>query len=90
MFSNIFDKGQFHTGQALGLGKAAWAPYADSLYAFAETRFVIYDLNLFGDPETPLWTDEPANCNVSHAAVMTIGNNIPFTVTVTTQGCGAD
>jgi hypothetical protein len=85
MYSNIFDKGNFHTGQALGIAKAAWAPWADSQYAYAETRFCNYDLNLFGDPETPLWTDEPANCNVAHAPFIITGNNIPFTVTVTTR-----
>jgi hypothetical protein len=86
MFHNIFFYGHFHTSQALALAKAAWAPWADSLYAFAETRYVSYDLNVLGDPETPLWTDEPAACNVSHLAVMNIGNNVPFTVTVTTPG----
>jgi hypothetical protein len=85
MYSNIFDRGNFHTGQALGLAKAAWAPWADSLYRYAETRYCNYDLNLFGDPETPLWTDEPANCNVAHEALIVTGDNIPFTVLVTTQ-----
>jgi len=86
MYSNIFDKGHFHAGQALALAKAAWAPWADSLYAYAETRYCNYDLNMMGDPEVPLWTDEPAACCVSHPAVITIGSHIPFTVTVTTQG----
>ncbi len=86
MYSNIFDRGHFHAGQALAMAKAAWAPWADSLYRYAETRYCNYDLNLFGDPETPLYTDEPANCNVAHAAVITIGSHIPFTVTVTTPG----
>ncbi|OYD15062.1 hypothetical protein CH330_06755 [candidate division WOR-3 bacterium JGI_Cruoil_03_51_56] len=73
-----------HTGQALGYSKACWAPYADSLYQYRMQRYCIYDLNLLGDPETSLWTEEPESLNVAHAGVVTIGNNVPYPVTVTT------
>ncbi len=72
-----------NTGKALGYSKASWAPYADSLYQYAMQRYCIYSLNLLGDPETPLWTDEPTNVNVAHAGVVNIGNNVPYPVTVT-------
>ena len=40
-------------------------------YKYAETRYCVYDWNLFGDPETPIWTNEPTALNVSHASVIT-------------------
>ncbi|MBN2465885.1 hypothetical protein JXD38_09735 [candidate division WOR-3 bacterium] len=83
-FAGVLQYGMPHTGQALGYAKACWAPYADSLYQYDMQRFCIYDLNLIGDPETPLWTDEPTALSVSHPGVINIGNNIPYSVTVTT------
>jgi len=83
-FAGVLQYGKPHTGQALGYSKAAWAPYADSLYQYDMQRYCIYDLNLIGDPETPLWTEEPTALAVSHSGVVNIGNNIPYPVTVTT------
>jgi len=31
-------------------------------------RYAMYELNLLGDPETPIWTDTPAELSVSHPA----------------------
>ena len=83
-FAGVLQYGMPHTGQALGYSKACWAPYADSQYQYDMQRYCIYDLNLIGDPETRLWTEEPTALNVSHAGVVNIGNNIPYPVTVTT------
>jgi hypothetical protein len=83
-YAGVFTYGTPHIGQALGRSKACWAPYADSLYQYDQQRYCIYDLNLIGDPETPLWTADPTALNVSHAGVVNIGNNIPYPVTVTT------
>ena len=82
-FAGVLLYNKPHTGQALGYSKACWAPYADSLYQYDMQRYCIYDLNLIGDPETPLWTEEPTVLNVSHAGVVNIGNNMPYPVTVT-------
>jgi hypothetical protein len=81
-FAGVFYYHTPHIGQALGRSKACWAPYADSLYAYDEQRYNIYDLNLIGDPETPLWTAEPTPLSVSHPGVINIGVNISFPVTV--------
>lgn len=81
--AGILNWGLYHTGEALGYSKASWAPYADSLYQYDMQRYCIYDLNLIGDPETPIWTDEPTYCNCEHLQVINIGSSIPFTVTVT-------
>ena len=83
-YAGVLEYNVPHTGQALGRSKACWVPYADSLYQYDQQRYNIYDLCLIGDPETPLWTEEPTALNVSHAGVINIGNNIPFSVTVTT------
>jgi hypothetical protein len=83
-YAGVFYYHAPHLGQSLGRSKACWAPYADSLYKYAEQRFCIYDLNLIGDPEASMWTAEPTHLNVSHAGVVNIGNNIPYPVTVTT------
>lgn len=83
-YSGVIDRNLYHIGQALGYSKACWAPYADSSYQYDQQRYCIYDLNLIGDPETPLWTAEPTALSVSHAGVVNIGNNIPYPVTVTT------
>jgi hypothetical protein len=83
-FAGVFYYHTPHIGQALARSKACWAPYADSLYQYDMQRYTIYDLNLIGDPETPLWTAEPTALTVSHAGVVNIGNNIPYSVTVTT------
>jgi len=83
-FAGVLQYGKPHTGQALGYSKACWVPYADSLYQYDMQRYCIYDLNLIGDPETPLWTEEPTALDVSHSGVVNIGNNIPYPVTVTT------
>jgi len=83
-YSGIFDHCMPHIGEALGFAKAYWSPWADSLYQYDEQRYCIYGLNLIGDPETELWTAEPAACNVSHPALLVTGENVPFTVTVAT------
>ncbi|MBN2465130.1 T9SS type A sorting domain-containing protein, partial [candidate division WOR-3 bacterium] len=83
-FAGVLLYNKPHTGQALGYSKACWAPYADSLYQYDMQRYCIYDLNLIGDPETRLWTDEPTALSVSHSGVVNIGISIPYPITVTT------
>jgi hypothetical protein len=42
----------------------------------------IYELNLFGDPEMPLWTNIPEELTVTHDAVIPVGSS-SFAVNVT-------
>jgi hypothetical protein len=83
-YSGVIDRGLYHTGEALGYSKGCWAPYADSLYQYDQQRYCIYDLCLIGDPETPLWTDEPTGLDVTFPGAINIGNNVPCPVTVST------
>jgi hypothetical protein len=46
-------------------------------------RYVMYGLNLFGDPETPVWTDQPAQLTVDFPAAVPLGlPEFPVTVTI--------
>jgi len=64
--------------------------FSDQIYplgwAFENARIsesgpYFYQLTLLGDPETPVWTDTPANINVTHPTSITMGQQ-PFQVTV--------
>ena len=47
----------------------------------------IYELNLFGDPEMPLWTDDPEELIVTHVPVIPIGvSNLNVNVSDGTSG----
>jgi hypothetical protein len=78
--SRILNHTEYHAGQALAFAKAWWAPYANS----GMMRFCIYELNYHGDPELSVWTAEPTALSASHAGTVYIGNNRPYSVTVTT------
>ena len=78
--SRILNHPEYHAGQALAFSRAWWAPYANS----GMMRFCIYELNYHGDPELPVWTEEPMALSASHPGVVNIGNGIPYSVTVTT------
>jgi hypothetical protein len=81
-FAGVFGN-LYHTGEALAYAKATWVPWADSAERYAMQRWCIYDLNLVGDPELPIWTTEPAAATVQHNGVVALGQNVPYTVTVT-------
>jgi hypothetical protein len=49
----------------------------------------IYELNLFGDPEMPLWTDTPGELTVTHDAVIPVGGS-SFVVNVTDGSSGVE
>jgi len=81
-YANILNASMHHCGQVHAVAKDAWVPYADSGGAHDMTRWCIYELNLFGDPELPIWTDIPELLTVDYPAVIPIGSqNIHITVT---------
>ena len=77
--SRILNHTEYHAGQALAFSRSYWAAYANQ----GMMRFCIYELNYHGDPELSVWTEEPTALSASHAGVVSIGNNIPYSVTVT-------
>ena len=69
-------------GQAHGEGKDFGVSAAKSS---AHDRYCLYELNLFGDPETPLWKNTPQSLAVSHPGELLAGTST-FQVTVTSGG----
>jgi hypothetical protein len=81
-YAKIFQGGMHKCGQILSVDKDTWVPYADSGNQYDMTRWCIYELNLFGDPELPLWSNTPGILAVTFPSVIQIGNqNIMVTVT---------
>jgi hypothetical protein len=78
--SRILNHTEYRAGQALAYSRAYWSAYANS----GMMRFCIYELNYHGDPELSVWTEEPTALSASNDGVIYIGNNLPYTVTVTT------
>ncbi len=52
-------------------------------------RYAMYELNLLGDPETPIWTDAPAPLTVVHPDAVSVGDGTA-NVTVEVLGGGAE
>jgi len=84
-YALIFEEDMFHLGTVHGLAKDAWVFYADSGMQYDWTRWCIYELNLLGDPELPLWSDEPQLLTVDHPVLIPLGSQI-VNVTVTSNG----
>ena len=81
-YYNVLLSDMFHIGEAHSVAKDAWVYYADSGYQYDMTRWCLYELNLFGDPEMPLWTDTPQNLTVNFPSAIPIGNqNVNIVVT---------
>jgi hypothetical protein len=78
-FESIFMTGLKNLGKVHSYAKHEYVAESryDSYY-----RYVMYGLNLFGDPETPVWTDQPAELVVGFPAAVPMGQpELPVTVT---------
>ncbi len=97
-FNSLFTKGIFHIGQTLADSKADHVPTAVSNSTY---RWIMYELNLLGDPELPIRTDAPALFTVNHNTlqfpifqlnnfeVEVLDNGIPMAnALVCVSGCG--
>ncbi|MBE0433182.1 T9SS type A sorting domain-containing protein, partial [candidate division WOR-3 bacterium] len=81
-YYNLLYADMWRLGVAHAAAKDAWVYYADSGYQYDMTRWCIYELNLFGDPEMPVWTDVPQNLTVSYPALVPLGaQNVNVVVT---------
>ncbi|MGD8979875.1 MAG: C25 family cysteine peptidase, partial [candidate division WOR-3 bacterium] len=81
-YHNVVVDDMHHIGDAHSLAKDAWVFYADSGNQYDMTRWCIYELNLLGDPELPLWTEIPANLTINYPAAVPVGfQNINISVT---------
>ena len=83
-FASLFTRDLVHAGVV----------HADAKHQFVGVaatddymRYAMYELNLLGDPEMPVWTDTPAALTVVHPeAVEASGGVVTMTVEVTAAG----
>ena len=68
----VFGEGPTNAGVALAVAKAAFVPFSQTENVY---RWHQYQLNLLGDPEMPIWTDEPAELTVSHPDSIVAGSS---------------
>ncbi|MDZ7262696.1 MAG: C25 family cysteine peptidase, partial [candidate division KSB1 bacterium] len=78
-YQALFKDDIFNIGATLTLSKAFFAPYSRQENVY---RWCMYEINLLGDPEMPIWTDVPQNLTVHHPTVVPVGTS-SFSVTVT-------
>lgn len=69
-YEKLFVDGIRNAGAALAAAKAAFVPLAQEPNVY---RWHEYELNLLGDPEMPVWTNEPAVLTVLHPAGIVAG-----------------
>jgi len=78
-FYFLFKEQCFSIGQAMGLAKAYYAPFSLQKNVY---RWCLYEINLLGDPEMPIWTDIPKQMSVTFPDSISVGNNF-ISITVT-------
>jgi hypothetical protein len=77
-YYETFQQNRYHIGEAHAASRDDWASMgSDTAY-----RWCIYELTLFGDPEMPMWRDEPKTLTVSHPSVIGEAGGGPDTFTV--------
>lgn len=72
-YSTIFGDGPVNAAAALAVAKAAFVPFSQEENVY---RWHQYQLNLLGDPEMPIWTDEPAPLAVTHPDSLVAGSSV--------------
>jgi hypothetical protein len=75
-----------HLGVAHAFSKDG---YVSEISWHSSWAWSIYELNLFGDPELPLWTDIPGELTVTHNPAIPVGAG-NFTVNVSDGGSGVE
>lgn len=81
-YKALYVDGIESAGAALAAAKAAFVPLAQDRNVY---RWHEYEVNLLGDPETQVWTDDPATLTVQHPASAPAGAS-QFGVTVSVAG----
>jgi hypothetical protein len=85
-FESIFVRDYVHLGVAHADAKVQRIPYSGS---YGTNRWQQFTLNLFGDPETPIWIDTPVDMLVSHTDTI-LAEPQAYTVTVLAGGSPLD
>lgn len=92
--SDLYSREFFESLFGRGLVQAGVA-HADAKHSFVGAaaaddymRYAMYELNLLGDPETPIWTDEPATLTVAHPDTVSVSDGV-VTLPVSVSSDGA-
>ncbi|HVQ01128.1 MAG TPA: C25 family cysteine peptidase [Candidatus Thermoplasmatota archaeon] len=85
-FKSLFEENLYHLGAAFSAHKdeALQDDPTDSYY-----QYIYTELTLLGDPELPVWTENPMSLTVSYPNQLMVGSS-PFTCTVTSGGSPID
>jgi hypothetical protein len=84
--NSLFSEGLVHAGL---IHADAKHHYVGQARTDNYMRYAMYELNLLGDPETPIWTDAPAPLTVVHPDAVSVGDGTAD-VTVEVRGSGAE
>jgi len=71
-FECLFKDKIYNIGLALALAKAFYIPYSQNENVY---RWCMYEINLLGDPEMPMWTDVPQNLTVTFPGNLPVGTS---------------
>jgi hypothetical protein len=81
-FNVLFNEGLEHAGVAHAVHKDA---FVGTAHSDGYTRYTLYELNLLGDPESRIWTDNPVAPTVAHPTQIPLGEH-QLLVTVARDG----
>jgi hypothetical protein len=79
----LFVEGVRNAGACLATAKAAFIPLSQAENVY---RWHQYQVNLLGDPEMPIWTDDPAPLTVTHPDTVVAGSSVVDVAVWTAQG----
>ena len=86
LFIKILNDNRYHLGQALAEARDYYVSSARGYSGWQGVyRWCIFEYNLIGDPELPVWTDAPTVMTVDHEDTVATGPS-NFSVTVTYGG----
>lgn len=99
LYSLRYDRYFFHSlfdepGQNEYILGAVFSDHKDDVIAMhsgdQDYQYLYTGLTLLGDPELPVWTDDPITLQVTHDATLAVDENTDFPVRVTYSGSPVD
>jgi hypothetical protein len=84
-FAALFARDSYQIGKAVAGMKTTFIPRAQQENVY---RWCMYEINLLGDPEMPIWTDSPKYLTVEYPDTIPQGSSL-FAATVIKTGGGS-
>jgi hypothetical protein len=78
-YKKLLSSGLYHLGEAFAMHKYAFVPQCDSYNPY---RWLQFGINLIGDPELPVWTNNPQTMSVIYPSNIGTGSQ---TVSITAE-----